>query len=537
MSMIVKFLESGQVRREILTGAEGTEIVIGRSDSCQISVSDETISRRHARFFYQDQSWWIEDLSSRNGLRIEEESVSRVLLEDGLQIHLGNLELLIETPQGSHDSVQIGADLPSQGIARSIGIDDFRRRLDNRTRDQSSIVIDKASTAADSPIAGLGLALDLFKGAAEALLGETRVDSVCESALELALDSLPIDRGFISLVDPESGELVPQALRSRTPEVPGRPMQLSSTIASLVLREKRSVLIGNIADDSLLKAAESIIQMRIRSVMCAPLLAEETAIGIIYVDCLETARDLDPLHLDILSVLALMTSNTLEQCRLRMSVEEERRRRQELSCRLSPNVVERVIAGDAMLGSRESEISVLFADLVGFTPLSEKLPATEVTALLNDLFDELTEEIFREEGTLDKYIGDALIAFYGAPQEQPDHAARAARTALAMQERLAKFVEDRPGSPTLEMRIGINSGTAVVGDIGSTLRRDYTVIGDVVNIASRLESQIAQPGQVVIGPLTAESLGDKFQLIAMDEKTLKGKKQAVKPFLVENSTD
>ena len=530
MTMVLRFHDGGRTRREVL---EGEEVTIGRSEECQITVTDETISRHHARFLLEDGRWWVEDLGSRNGLRVGDRAFERHLLEDGLPIFLGNLEIITEIPDKSHESVLTGDELPGQGIARSIGIDDLRRRLESQSGDPSSIIASGGTSLTGSPLAGLGLALDLFKGAAETLLGETRVEQVSESALDLALRSLPIDRGFISLIDPDSGELLPQALRSRTPQAPGRPMQLSSTIASLVLREKRSVLIGNIAEDSMLKAAESIIQMRIRSVMCAPLLAGDSAIGILYVDCLETARELDAVHLDILSVLALMASNAIEQCRLRTSIEEERRLRQDLSCRLSPNVVEKVILGEAELGSRESEISVLFADLVGFTPLSEELAATEVTALLNDLFDQLTDEVFTEDGTLDKYIGDALIAFFGAPDEQQDHAARAVRTALAMQKRLKNFVVHRPDGPQLEMRIGINSGTAVVGDIGSTLRRDYTVIGDVVNTASRLESQVAKPGEVVIGPMTAEAIGDQFLLTPIEEVSLKGKKQRVKPFRVE----
>jgi adenylate cyclase len=260
-------------------------------------------------------------------------------------------------------------------------------------------------------------------------------------------------------------------------------------------------------------------------------------VGIIYVDCVDSKQVLTLEHLGIISVLALMVSSALEQFRLRQSVEEEKRRREELSCRLSPNVVERVLSGEAELGSKEAEITVLFADLVGFTSMSEKLEPRQVVDLLNELFESLTAEVFLQDGTLDKYIGDALIAFFGAPEEQEDHPARAIRTGLAMQQRLREMAEKHPERPPLSMRIGINTGPAVVGDIGSKLRSDYTVIGDTVNTASRLESQIARAGDVVIGPLTAERCLGIFELEKLEEVPLKGKSKPVQPWKVlgENS--
>jgi len=377
----------------------------------------------------------------------------------------------------------------------------------------------------------LGVALKLFKDAAETLLTGSDIEQVAEGAIELALRSLPVDRGFVSLLD-NSGQLHSIAEKSSASSPDQGTIRLSSTIASQVLEERIAVLIqdtGNLED---LAAAQSIIQMSIQSALCAPLTAGEKVIGIIYVDCVTQNKPLEKNHLDILSVLGLMVSSALEQVRLTHSVAEEKRRREELSCRLSPNVVDKVIAGEAELGSQDLEITVMFADIVGFTPLSESLAANQVVELLNSLFDGLTDEVFLEDGTLDKYIGDALIAFFGAPDPQEDHPARAVKAAIAMQEYLAKFNGLNPDWPDLHMRIGINSGIATVGDVGSMARRDYTVIGDTVNTASRLESQVANSGEIIVGSNTANQLGEEFLKEALEPVKVKGKSITVEPWKI-----
>jgi len=164
--------------------------------------------------------------------------------------------------------------------------------------------------------------------------------------------------------------------------------------------------------------------------------------------------------------------------------------------------------------------------------MSESMAPRDVTAMLNELFQMLTEEVFREGGTLDKFIGDALMVFFGAPIPQHDHALRAVRAARGMLGRLEQFNAARPPAARLGLRIGINTGPVVVGDVGALQRRDYTVIGDTVNVASRLESSVARVGQVVIGPETYAGVRESFACHPIDPLVLKGKTQSFQPFLV-----
>src|SRR5262249_7481604 len=149
-------------------------------------------------------------------------------------------------------------------------------------------------------------------------------------------------------------------------------------------------------------------------------------------------------------------------------VREESERRERLQRYHSPAVVERIMAqrsGDDVLGVQDRDISVLFADLVGFTTLSETLPPLEVAALLNRFFSAMSEAIFEEEGTVDKFIGDAILGVFGAPVEQADHARRAVRAAQAMRRAIARL--NATGGPLLRVRYAINSGVAIAGDVGS----------------------------------------------------------------------
>lgn len=194
---------------------------------------------------------------------------------------------------------------------------------------------------------------------------------------------------------------------------------------------------------------------------------------------------------------------------------------------MSKPLVEAIVRGDhpLALGGKRAPISVLFADVVGFTPLTESRDAEQIVALLNELFSVLSEIVFRHDGTVDKFIGDCLMAVFGAPVPQEDHAARALAAAEDMMRFLEAANEEWREKYDVEVRlgIGVNSGEAIVGNIGSDKRMEYTVIGDVVNVAARLES-IAQPNQVLVAEPTRALVGDRFVLRHLGDRRLTGRK-------------
>jgi adenylate cyclase len=225
---------------------------------------------------------------------------------------------------------------------------------------------------------------------------------------------------------------------------------------------------------------------------------------------------------------------------------EERQRREIRSAfqhYLAPSLVERLADEPSLLrlGGETRELTILFADVRGFTAVAESYreDPQALTALMNRLLTPLSDAIIENGGTIDKYMGDAVMAFWNAPLDTPDHAARAARGALDMRRRLADLDAERATEAKAEGRdhlpldigIGINTGTCVVGNMGSEFRFDYSALGDAVNLASRLEGLTRDYGlPILIGETTAAALGTRFTLAEIGEVQVKGKQVASRIF-------
>jgi adenylate cyclase len=188
------------------------------------------------------------------------------------------------------------------------------------------------------------------------------------------------------------------------------------------------------------------------------------------------------------------------------------------------------------LGGRTSRVSVLFADIRGFTSFTEDHPAPIVVGLINLIFKRLVPVIFAHKGTFDKYLGDAVMAFYGAPLSYPDDALRAVLTAVDMQTAFYALKQEQPELRSLGLGVGIFTGDAVVGNLGSEQVMDYTVIGDVPNSAKRLQEN-AEPGQILICQTTCEAVRDRMNVNPLEPLQLKGKKAPLQVFEVLGPRD
>jgi adenylate cyclase len=222
---------------------------------------------------------------------------------------------------------------------------------------------------------------------------------------------------------------------------------------------------------------------------------------------------------------------------LRNFVHEERVRR-EMSRFFSPEIA-RQIAHDRnglVIASKRRPITVLFSDIRNFTTISEGLPPEEVVELLREYFNTMVPIVLKHGGTLDKYVGDALMGLFGAPLAQEDHAPRAIRAALEMVQQipvLSPKWEARSGRP-LQIGVGVNSGEAVVGVMGADSRREYSAIGDTVNLASRLEGVTKDfKTPIVVSHATVLALGDRFQVRELSELKVKGRQEAVRVYAVD----
>jgi adenylate cyclase len=295
------------------------------------------------------------------------------------------------------------------------------------------------------------------------------------------------------------------------------------------------MLATNAQLDPRLDASKSIAALDIRSFMCAPLWYEEAIIGLLYVDNPER-HPFSEGDLDLLTALSNYAAVAIAQARLAARVHDEIRRRERLERYHSPAVVERILTADtgadAPFMAQERDVTILFADLVGFTSMVEQMPPPQVAVLLNLFFTRMADVIFHHDGTLDKFIGDSVLAVFGAPLDLTDHAVHAVRAAQDMHRALAALNAERPETP-LRMRVAIHTGLALVGDIGSPKRREYTVLGDVVNTAARIEESVAGPGQTVISRATYDRLRDQVPARSLGIVPLRGQTKQIELFEVQ----
>ena len=510
------------------------EVFIGRSPECQVVLKDFGISRQHAKVSVDEDGVRIVDLRSKNGTQVNGVPVMEAPLRDGDRILLGKFQITFSKSLETKVHLDEAKPLSDEAgtIIHSVG--ELSRLL---TPEPPA-----AQRAPDvSEMEKSNRILKVLTRVAETLIAVRPVQEVLQQVMDIVFEHVPADRGFLMLY--EGGQLVPMVVKHRSGgggDAP--PITVSKTIADRVTQDRVSILTSDAMVDPRFGAGDSIRFHGIRSAMCAPLWNTDQVIGIIHVDSPMLTNCFTLNDLDLLTALASYSAVAIERARLNDKIVAEEKKRVHLGRFLSPQVTNRILntaeSQWAALGAAEvREVTVLFADIVGFTSMAEKMTPSAVSLLLNDYLSRMTEVIFKYEGTLDKYIGDAIMAVFGAPLDMADHQARAIRAALEMRDRLEEWNSERREGPTVRFRIGINSGKVVAGEVGSENKKEYTVLGDTVNTASRLESSVARPMSIVIGENTFEAVRDEFECRPLGPVMLKGKENEVAVFEVLGALD
>ncbi|MDH5493837.1 MAG: GAF domain-containing protein, partial [Myxococcales bacterium] len=347
------------------------------------------------------------------------------------------------------------------------------------------------------------------------------------------------DRGVILLYD-EERELTPRCVRTKKVQAQGEELVLSTTIIDEVLRDKAAVLSSDASVDSRFQGAHSIIMQGIRSSMAVPLLHSNEVFGIMMLDSQIAANAFTEKDLQLCQNIANQAAIAIQNSLYAEKLEKEAITRERFQRLLSPAIAEQVIAGkvEVAKGGEMRETTILFSDIRGFTSMSESLHPQEVVDMLNEYFERMVEIIFENEGTLDKFVGDEIMALYGAPIMHPDDPIRAVRTAIEMLEKLAEFNAEREalGHPTVKIGIGINTGDVVAGYLGSSRALEYTVIGDAVNTGARLCS-VAKSDEILISERTYSMVKDHFEVADLPPTRVKGKAEALRIYSVIGKKD
>lgn len=515
--------------------------IIGRLPECNLLLPYGGISRNHARIVKTGECvWTIEDLSSKNGTEVNQSIITKPqALSDDDVICLGNIKLVVKfTTADDNEYKQSLSTLGNNYQQRTI----FRdvEQLQHQWIHASEIKGN--SNNKDKTIARLKDLVNIARNLCAAASIEEIFTQVQEVVFRY-LDS--IDRLALLVKINDSGQL--ELINSATREI-GEKQTLardsnwiSRSICQKVFAEKIAIQSADTQADERFSSEQSILFKGIRSAMAVPLWDEDNVIGVLYADASLSSYHWESEgeeELSFFSALANIVASSVQRSLLVEKLRHEEVIRHRLERYHSPAVVQQLIAvggsSDGRLAPAETEISILFADLVGFTAISERLKPTEIAELLNNLFEEMLKEVFLYGGTLDKYIGDCIMAFFGAPDPDPGHAALAVASAKGMLTRLQQLNENNFWQEPLQLRIAINSGKAVVGDVGSSQRVDYTALGATINLAARMEG-ICSPGECVISEVTYKMLAKKSDFHDIGDYRFKGIDRSVKLYQTQMS--
>jgi len=534
----------------------GEKITLGRTKNCDLPLKDRTVSRYHAEITKTSDGYHIQDLGSYNGTRINGKLIQTAPLYGGdkVQIGLTRLTFLEDIPHGTNrlDSLLLTTqgefETGEQRIVESSPREPSEKSPDlltslaignNRKGSERKPAITGQASLSD--LARMNKVLFVLYEISRQLNQISDFDQLLRKIMDLIFMVIDADYGFLVLLGGRNEkELVPVVVKEqenfdhKTGE-----LKASKTLIRKVIQDKVALLTSNAMADSRLNGAKSLYLQKIKSAMCVPLWRKEKVIGVIELGTSRLANHYDQNDLELLKAIGSQMAMVIEQAALNEQIREEERMRNRLERFHSPQVIEMILKGDQVTKDRvmdpkELTATVLFMDIVGFTNLSERMPAREITILLNHFFSKMTDITFQYDGTLDKYIGDGLMAVFGAPMQKDDDAVRAISAALKMRKERKVMMGNIPKYKKFDIRIGINTGKVVAGNIGSPKRMDYTVIGDPVNIASRLES-IAKPNQILIGEETYRLTKNRFTVRSEGLRHVKGKSQALLVYEVMDS--
>lgn len=509
---------------------------LGRHPRNTHQVLDRVVSKEHCHIELVEDRYVLKDLGSLNGTYVNGERVDLHPLEPGDEITIGSTRIVFE-PEERRGGVSFEGllkDEPREATNRfKIGDTDAGPLI----RAKISILAEKTFFAEELIQDDASLRRDYEKLRASyevtrAIELGTSITALCNKILEVAFRLVPADRGVV-LLHNEQEILEPVSVRTAEGVDPDQEVIVSKTVLDTVVREKEAVLSHDASADARFQSAQSVIMQGIRSTMCVPLLHNETVLGVMMIDSRLATHAFTEKDLALLETVASQAAVAVQNTLFARKLEQEAVTRERFRRLLSPAIAEQVISGNLEVkkGGELRETTILFADIRGFTSISESCEPQIVVDALNEYFEKMVEIVFRYEGTLDKFIGDEMMVLFGSPVAHRDDPIRAVRAALEMQAALLDLNarHEAYGLPPFEIGIGINTGEVVAGYIGSSQALEYTVIGDPVNTGSRLCS-LAKPGQTLISEGTASKLGNQFDLDELPAAQVKGKAQPIRVF-------
>ncbi len=503
-----------------------TFLLVGRAPGVDLQILDTRVSKRHATIKLSgDGTFVIEDLGSRNGTTVNGVQITDVTeVEDGSIIGVGDSTLTFRDDAEISDEFNRTSTIT---ITTERVLKGFPPARDVATTVQLKEDYDRLRL--------------LWMISLESNLDRPMKDQIFE-ILRILLKEIDADRATLLLLpiehrdteDPAHLELLVAC--DHKGQAYDKQTQVSETILGEALRTKRGVLVADARMDERFDSSQSVVIQGIRSTLCAPMMSRlGTKIGVIALDSVSVTAAFHQKDLVVLETLATQVGTVIENIRLIEHARTQAIARERLSRFLSPNVVDEVVAGHVSItdSGEARNVTVLFTDVREFTAMSRQFAPDEVLNSLNSYFALAVDIIFKHEGTLDKFLGDGLMALFGAPLPQKDATLRAVAAAQDIQREMVGWNKERVagGKQPLHVGIGIASGPVVAGAVGTPQTLSYTVVGPAANLASRLCS-VAGIGEVLVSTPVAQALPDNVPVDRPRMVELKGYEKPVAVYCV-----
>ena len=519
---------------------------LGRAEDNDVALVADEVSRHHAKLVRRGQQIVLYDLSSLNGTYVNRQRVVERVLSDKDEVWLGSKCRIFFQADASAPPARVKE--PDSALVQDLN--KIRDEMESVGHSMTLIGMQaktpRPDTAQVTPpvsqedVLKIGRAfrrLDALYKATKLIASEFDLHNRLSAVLDTAVEVMGAQRGFIMLKTEPGGALKVSVAREMGQEL--HASSPSMGIAGRAATDGEPILMAKRDEDSQFGGRESIIRQQICSAMCVPLKVEDRMLGSIYVDTRVPTHTFNEEDLELFASLAAQSAMAIENVQLYERMVESEKKRANLGRFLSPSIVDEIMKEDTVLelGGRKRVVTTVFCDVRGFTPIAERVSPTELVDMLNEHFTAMTAIIFEMEGTLDKYIGDEIMAVFGSPLSTDDDAFRAVKAALAIQAKNDELNVGRKktGRPAFELGIGVATGEAIAGYIGSPDRMEFTVVGDKVNTSRRLCS-LAEPGQVIVSDATYALIETRVRARAIGSVMLKGKEEPVHAYEIEAVT-
>jgi len=472
----------------------GRTVVVGRAVTSDVPIYDPTISRRHAEVSLTEGGVKVKDVGSSNGTFLNGARITEAIAGENDVITFGKVAFRVKEVTAPAPRPKVVPPLPSEFGAKA-GSTILRQLPVTNSGGVPAIVLDSPAGPSHLRVSAPSLEerrqkkLELLLEVSKELSRQQELDRLLDKVVDFTFQIMNVDRVSILLLEEATGELVPKISKGRTAQSAAS-KHVPQSIARRVVEDRVAILSDNTPADERFKGKSILIQS-VRSAMCTPLMGTaQKVLGILYVDNLTAAHSFADEDLEFLIAFGSLAAVAIENSQRSERLRHEALVLSNFQRYFAPNVAAQIAqqTGAVQLGGQKRPVVIFFSDIRGFTAMSETMSPDDIATLLTEYFTEMVELVFEHGGTLDKFMGDAMLALWGAPIVHEDDADRAMQCALdqlTALEKLNRKWKDE-GRPELGVGFGINFGEVFAGNIGSDRRLEYTVIGDAVNTASRL---------------------------------------------------